>query len=119
MTEHLIETTSAQAFTHAEVPKHSETEWAEIISSDLGRAVEGIIAAGQHLQQAKYQLGHGRFLPLLRSIKSAGGSLFDLALDRAEDIGRQLADHMSEGKFDAAGKAARARYKAKRQRPAG
>ena len=61
-------TTSAQAIAHADVPKRSEAEWAEIIRDDLGRAVEGIIAAGEHLRQAKYQLEHGRFLPLLRSI---------------------------------------------------
>jgi hypothetical protein len=61
-------TTSAQALAHADVPKRSEDEWVEIIRNDLGRAVKGIIAAGEHLQQARYQLDHGRFLPLLRSI---------------------------------------------------
>ena len=218
-------TTSAQALAHADVPKHSEDEWVEIIRNDLSRAVEGIIAAGEHLQQAKYQLDHGRFLPLLRSIglhertaerlmkitrnvvlanpthgsrlptsmrtlyelstlppkmleakiidgtitpdierkdverlkrgkssevevdgktiehkpsvaeklkaaeatikkletklERAGGSLFDLELDSAEDIGKMLADNMTEQRFDTAVKAAKARYKVKRQRPAG
>ena len=63
-----ISTTSAQALAHADVPKRSEDEWVKIIRNDLSRALEGIIAAGEHLQQAKYQLDHGRFLPLLRSI---------------------------------------------------
>jgi hypothetical protein len=219
-----ITVSSAQAFEQADAPKRSEAEWAEIIRDDLGRAVEGIIAAGKHLRQAKYQLTHGRFLPLLKSIglhertaerlmriaanvvlanpthgsklpasmrtlyelstlpvqlleakisdgtitpdierkdveqlkrkkssddkvevevkrtpslaeqlraakaeierlkarlKSAGGSLFDLANDTAEVIGKILADNMSEGRFDTAVKAAKARYKAKRHRPAG
>jgi len=217
-------TTSAQALTYADAPKRSEDEWVEIIRNDLGRAVEGIIAAGEHLQQAKYQLDHGRFLPLLRSIglhertaerlmkiasnvvlanpthgsklptsmrtlyelstlpprmleakiidgtitpdierkdverlkrgkrseievdgeeikrqttaeqlrrakaeierlkarlEHAGGSLFDLALDPAEEIGKLIADNMTEGRFNAAVKAAKARYKAKQQKPAG
>jgi hypothetical protein len=60
--------TSVQAFAQAAVPKRSEDEWVELIRGDLSRAVEGIIAAGEHLEQAKYQLGHGRFLPLLKSI---------------------------------------------------
>jgi hypothetical protein len=56
---------------------------------------------------------------LKAKLKDAGGGYFDLALDTAEHIGQQLADHMSEGRFDTAVKAARARYRAKRQRPAG
>jgi len=226
LADHSIETTSAQAFAQADIPQRSEAEWAEIIRADLGRAVEGIIAAGEHLQQAKYQ-HRGRFLSLLKSIglheraaerlmkiaanvvlanpthgsrlppsmrtlyelstlpvklleakiidgtitpdierkaveqlkrrkssdgklevdgetvepklslseklkaaeakiaalevklKEAGGGYFDLALDTAEHIGQALADHMSEGRFDTAVKAAKARYKAKRQKPAG
>jgi len=66
-TNHHIEPVAAQAIAHADVSKRSEHEWAEIIRNDLGRAVEGIIAAGEHLQQAKYQ-HRGRFLPLLKSI---------------------------------------------------
>src|SRR5215469_12188446 len=56
---------------------------------------------------------------LKTKLKSAGGSLFDLALDSAEDIGKILADNMSEGRFDVAVRAAKAQYKAKRQKPAG
>jgi hypothetical protein len=67
LANHSIETPSAQAIAHADVPKRTEAEWAEIIRDDLGRAVEGIIAAGEHLQQAKYQ-HRGRFLALLKSI---------------------------------------------------
>src|SRR5262249_19192131 len=215
---------SAQAFAQSAVPKRSETEWAEIIRGHLFRAVEGIIVAGEHLQQAKHQLGHGRFLPLLKSIglhertaqrlmkiasnvvlanpthgsrlptsmrtlyelstlppklleariidgtvtpdferkdverlrgkrsnvtvagktaepkltlaeklkaaeakiaileaklKQAGGSLFDLANDKAVDIGTTLAEHMTEDRFNTAVNAPRARYKLKRQKPAG
>jgi hypothetical protein len=227
MQNHII-ASSAQAFAQADAPKRSEAEWAEIIREDLGHAVEGIIAAGEHLRQAKYQLAHGRFLPLLKSIglhertaerlmkiaanvvlanpthgsklptsmrtlyelstlpvkllearisdgtitpdierrdveqlkhkrssddkvevdgktvkhkptlteklkaaeaevrtlkerleRKGDGSLFDLKLDSAEEIGKTLADNMSEQRFDIAVKAAKARYKAKRQKPAG
>jgi hypothetical protein len=43
--------------------------WATIIRADLGRAVEGIIAAGQHLQQAKAEIEHGDWLPLLKALR--------------------------------------------------
>ena len=66
--ENHITVSGAQVYAQTAVPKRSEAEWADIIRSDLGRAVEGIIAAGEHLHQAKLQLGHGRFLPLLGSI---------------------------------------------------
>jgi hypothetical protein len=66
MTERAL--TPAQAFAQSAVPKRSEDEWAELIRGDLSHALEGIIAAGAHLEQAKYQLGHGRFLPLLQSL---------------------------------------------------
>jgi len=56
---------------------------------------------------------------LKAKLKSAGGSLFDLALDPAEEIGKLIADNMSESRFDKAVKAAKARYKAKRSKPAG
>jgi hypothetical protein len=56
---------------------------------------------------------------LKAKLKSAGGSLFDLKLDRAEEIGRLIADNMSESRFDTAVKAAKAHYKAKRSKPAG
>ena len=44
-------------------------DWRRIIADDLGRAVEGIIAAGLHLQEAKDEVDHGDWLPLLRSLK--------------------------------------------------
>lgn len=43
-------------------------EWANIIRNDLGRAVEGIISAGQHLNEAKAEVGHGEWLPMLHGI---------------------------------------------------
>src|SRR5262245_19788941 len=46
------------------IPDHTEAEWVEIITADLGRAVESIIAAGTHLRQAKHQLPHGSFGPM-------------------------------------------------------
>lgn len=35
--------------------------WAELVRADLGRAVEGFIAAGRHLTEAKADLPHGSF----------------------------------------------------------
>jgi hypothetical protein len=46
------------------------------------------------------------------------GSLFDLKRDSADNIGRTMADNVSEGKFNSIVKAGRERYKAK-QKPAG
>jgi hypothetical protein len=43
----------------------SVEEWAGIITDDFNRSVEGIVAAGRHLQEAKDQLDHGEFGPLL------------------------------------------------------
>lgn len=37
-------------------------EWAEVIKADLGRSIEGIIAAGQHLIDAKAELAHGEWI---------------------------------------------------------
>ena len=68
---------------------------------------EQLKAAKTEIERLKARLEH------------AGGSLFDLANDTAEVIGKILADNMSEGRFDTAVKAAKARYKAKRQKPAG
>ena len=68
---------------------------------------EQLKAAKAEIERLKARLEH------------AGGSLFDLANDTAEVIGKILADNMSEGRFDTAVKAAKARYKAKRQKPAG
>jgi hypothetical protein len=38
-------------------------EWAQVIRADLARAVEGIIAAGLHLIEAKALFAHGEWLP--------------------------------------------------------
>jgi archaellum component FlaC len=46
----------------------SVDEWVEVIRADLGRAVEGIIAAGKHLQEAKREVGRGNWLPLLERV---------------------------------------------------
>lgn len=43
-------------------------EWASIIRNDLNRAVEGIITAGQHLTQAKSDVNHGEWEPMLNGI---------------------------------------------------
>jgi len=68
----------------------------------------------EQLKRAKAEIER-----LKARLESAGGSLFDLANDTPEDIGKILADNMSERRFDVAVKAAKARYKAKRQKPAG
>ena len=68
----------------------------------------------EQLKAAKTEIAR-----LEAKLKDAGGGYFDLALDTAEHIGQQLAEHMSEGRFDKAVKAARARYKTKRSKPAG
>lgn len=38
---------------------HTPDEWAQLVRSDLGQAVAGFIAAGQHLVQAKLAIPHG------------------------------------------------------------
>jgi hypothetical protein len=43
-------------------------EWAAVIKADLGRTVEGFIAAGKHLSEAKASVGHGEWLPMLATI---------------------------------------------------
>lgn len=43
-------------------------EWASIIRDDLSRAVEGIITAGQHLAEAKAEVSHGEWTPMLGGI---------------------------------------------------
>lgn len=43
-------------------------EWADIIKADLGRSIEGIIAGGQHLIEAKAALEHGEWIPMLESV---------------------------------------------------
>lgn len=51
----------------AEIVRTSD-EWAEIIRSDLGRAVEGIVSAGRNLIAAKEDVQHGEWLPMLEEI---------------------------------------------------
>jgi len=53
----------------AAITPRSIDEWARIITGDLTRAVEGIIAAGRHLQEAKAEVDHGDWLPLLERLK--------------------------------------------------
>jgi hypothetical protein len=81
----------------------------EIDGEEIKRqtTAEQLKAAKAEIERLKAKLEH------------AGGSLFDLANDTAEVIGKILADNMSEGRFDTAVKAAKARHKAKRQKPAG
>jgi hypothetical protein len=55
--------------TAVEFPVRSEREWADLIRDDLGRAVEGIVAAGKHLIEARRNLGRGRFGDLLRALR--------------------------------------------------
>jgi hypothetical protein len=79
-----------------------------------GKTVEAKLSVAEQLRAARTEIE-----TLKAKLKNAGSSLFDLALDSAEEIGKTLADNMSEGRFDTAMKAAKARYKAKRQKPAG
>jgi len=79
-----------------------------------GKSVEPKLSLSEQLKVAQTKIA-----TLEARLKGAGGSLFDLANDTAEAIGKILADNMSEGRFDTAVKAAKARYRAKRQRPAG
>lgn len=58
-------------------------EWAEIIRADLGRAVESIVAAGQHLVAAKADLSHGEWMPMLASV-----GIDDREARRLMEIGR-------------------------------
>lgn len=46
----------------------SVDEWAKVIRDDLDIANEGIISAGRHLIEAKRDVGHGNWLPLLEQI---------------------------------------------------
>lgn len=46
----------------------SVDEWAKVIRDDLDIANEGLISAGRHLIEAKRDVGHGNWLPLLEQI---------------------------------------------------
>ncbi|MDO3331571.1 hypothetical protein [Mycobacteroides abscessus] len=58
---------SVEAVFDAEVVRTAD-EWATVIKADLSSAVEGIVAAGQHLIAAKADVQHGQWLPLLKAI---------------------------------------------------
>src|SRR5215475_4951143 len=61
-------TPNFSATTRAAVTPRSIDEWAKVIADDLTRAVEGIIAAGRHLKEAKAEVDHGEWLPLLERL---------------------------------------------------
>jgi hypothetical protein len=50
------------------IARHSVDEWAEVIRADFGRSVESIIATGRHLVEARIDVDHGEWLPLLERI---------------------------------------------------
>ncbi|WP_409430574.1 hypothetical protein ACJEIK_26420 [Mycobacterium sp. SMC-16] len=61
-------------------------EWAEVIKADLNSAVQGIVAAGQHLARAKADVRHGEWLPMLKQIgisQSAAKRLMSIAANPA------------------------------------
>ena len=60
------------AIPRAAVTPRPIDEWAQIIAGDLTRAVAGIIDAGRHLQEAKADVDHGDWLPLLKRLKIGG-----------------------------------------------
>jgi hypothetical protein len=60
------------AVPRAEVTPRPIDEWVQIIRADFRRSVEGIIAAGRHLQEAKAEVDHGEWLPLLHRLKISG-----------------------------------------------
>jgi hypothetical protein len=98
-------------------PKLERKEVARWRKGDVvvdGRAVERKPSLAEQLKVARAQIA-----TLEAKLKGSGGSLFDLKLDSAEAIGKALADNMSEQRFDAAVKAAKARYNGlRRQRSA-
>ena len=46
---------------------HTREHYAGLIRADLQKSVEGIIAAGRHLQEAKDNLEHGDFLKMIEA----------------------------------------------------
>lgn len=73
----------------AEVVRTS-AEWAEVIKSDLGRAVEGIVSAGRNLIAAKADVAHGEWLPMLAEIGISQPYAFKLMR-----IGERFPNHSS------------------------
>jgi hypothetical protein len=50
--------------------RRSVEEWVAVITDDFNRTIEGIVAAGRHLKEAKDQLDHhGEWLPVLERLK--------------------------------------------------
>lgn len=71
------------------VEGRSPGEWVALIRADLTRAVDGIVAAGKHLTEAKESLGksgHGKWLPMLADI-----GIEHTAAKRLMQIGRNTA----------------------------
>jgi len=57
----LIETESQDVLIGEIVERHTAEEWGAVVRADLGQAVAGFIAAGQHLAEAKRQILHGEW----------------------------------------------------------
>lgn len=63
---------SVEPIVSAELVRTAD-EWAETIRADLGRAVEGIVAAGRNLIAAKADVAHGEWGPMLKQIGISDG----------------------------------------------
>jgi Protein of unknown function (DUF3102) len=66
--------------------RRSVDEWAEVIRADLRRSVESVIAAGRHLREAKEQVDHGEWTPLLDRIGISGGTARKLMAIAADPV---------------------------------
>jgi hypothetical protein len=97
-----------------EVASWRQSEHGEVTVNGREIQRKPSLSLAEQLRAAKAEIER-----LKARVEGGGGSLFDLRLDAAEDIGKLIADNMSETRFDTAVKAAKARYKAKRQKPAG
>ena len=58
--------TEELALTGTIVDSRTPEQWAKLIRLDLGQAVAGFVAAGQHLIQAKQQIQHGGWMAWVR-----------------------------------------------------
>src|SRR5699024_5547148 len=65
----------------------SSAEWAERIRGHLGKAVEGIVAAGRDLIAAKADVRHGEWLPMLKEI-----GISEPESRRLQAIGREFSN---------------------------
>lgn len=68
----------------------THTEWAEVIKSDLGRAVEGIVSAGKNLTSAKADVNHGEWQDMLDDIGISQPYAYKLM-----QIGKRFTNHSS------------------------